>query len=223
MSENIDKEVALKTFKHIIDAKGYGHKEYEMIQSLQDDNNFILIESEVKCIIEELKSKLPTNRMGKLEERMQRLLTQNEEDFDDDEYEEEEKEHATVTGFYNILSKLIENREYEECDYSNHVLEQRVGFDDREDVYVCKSNLTVDALIKRLEKIKSKFPGEDIKLSIIISGTMAVDRIRIYPVVKKRKPLYDIYLSVYNQVKYEIERYNDEVEEFRRKQKELGL
>lgn len=220
MSKKIDKETALKYYNTLKNAYGYGTKEYEMKETLENDENFILIEEDVKTSIEEMRIQLTPTRLQKLEESLKESFYERDEDDDD----EEEDEIIDVVGYENIVSKLLADREYDDYDHDNLLFEQRVSFDDSEDAYSGNpKQIDLDSLSKKIEKIKTKHPGKKIYVNSVASGTMSVDRIRVYAVIKKLKPLYEIYNYIFHQVQRQLEDHKREVEAFKKKQKELGL
>lgn len=220
MKKNINKEVALQYFNHLIKSRGYSTEEYAMQEALKNDENFKLIEVEFKDAIEEVKKQLPETRLSNLAR-----ITFESFRKDMDEYEEEEEEDFDdEISYEEVFNKLITNREYNDYDSKDLVLDQRLGYDDGGDVLVGNPNeIELDKVIEKLEKIKSRYPGQKIFLNTVASGTMSVDRIRIHAISKKIKPLYEVYLHLYNIVKRELEAHERDIAEFKRKQKELGL
>ncbi len=216
---NITKEVALQYFNHLINCKWYNTEDSAKQEALKKDENFKLIEVEFKDAIEEIKKQLPETRLNNLA----RLISESFEDMDEYEYEEEEEFDDEIS-YEEVFNKLITNREYNDYDSKDLVLDQRLGYDDGGDVLVGNPNeIELDKVIEKLEKIKSRYPGQKIFLNTVASGTMSVDRIRIHAISKKIKPLYDIYLHVYNIVKRELDAHERDIADFKRKQKELGL
>jgi hypothetical protein len=214
---NITKEVALKYFNHLINCKWYNTEEYAMQEALKKDENFKLIEVEFKDAIEEVKKQLPETRLSNLA----RIIS---ESFRDDMDEDEEEDFDDEISYEEVFNKLITNREYNDYDSKDLVLDQRLGYDDGGDVLVGNPNeIELDKVIEKLEKIKSRYPGQKIFLNTVASGTMSVDRIRIHAISKKIKPLYDVYLHLYHIVKRELDAHERDIKDFKRKQKELGL
>lgn len=220
MSKKIDKETALKYFNHLKNCKGYSSKEVAMKEALEDDDNFSLIESEFLKEIEETRAKLPAARLKNVDTRLAHGFEDQYEYDDEDETEEVDES----IGFHELFKKLLNNREFNDYDYDNIVLEQRVSFDDVADEYVGDpKGVELDVVLRRLEKIKAKFPGQKIHLNTIASGTMSVDRIRVHAVIKKLRPLFTVYYEVLNIIKGELQQHQYDIENFNRKKKELGL
>lgn len=212
----INKETALKYFNHLKDCNSHGTKEIEMINALQDDESFKQIEVEFKEAIEEIKKQLP-------EKRLSNLACKIKESFQGDSDEEEGFEDDDENISYDsIVEKLINNREYD--GYDDLIFQQRLSFDDMNDEILGRSGeIELEKVIESLEKIKAKYPGQKIFINTIASGTMSVDRIRVYAVSKKTKPLYKVYSHIYNIVRNELRNHEQEIAAFKRKQKELGL
>ena len=216
MSENLNKETVLEYFNHLKTCKGYGLEEIKMREALENDENFKQIEQEFKEEIEEIKKQLPAKRLKNLESKLKNSF---DEDYDDDEEEKEE-----ISGYDNIVNKLINEREYDDCDYENLIFEQRMSFDDRGDEFVGNpKQVELDSVIKRLNEIKAKYPNQQIYINTIGRGTMALDRINVYAIIKKLRPLYEVYSHILNVVKSELQQHQYDVAAFKRKQQELGL
>lgn len=216
----IDKETALKYFNHLKDCNGFGTKEFEMKEALEDDENFKQIESEFKEAIEETRKQLPEKRLNSLAQKIKDSFREERYNEDDEDFDGED----TDISYDDIVQKVINDREYDDDDYDDLVFEQRVSFDDMNDEFSGNSKeIELDKVIEKLEKIKAKYPGQKIFINSILSGTMAVDRVRIQAISKKIKPLYEVYSYIYQLAKYELQRHEHEVADFKRKQKELGL
>ena len=219
--KKIDKETALKYLDHLRDCNGYSTKEYEMKDALEDDENFKQIESEFRESIDEIKNKLPVKYAKILEDKLNNLF--KEDDYDDDDYDDDEDdEESNNLGYNGIVNKLISEREYSECD--DTLFEQRLSFSDSDDAFAGNpKEIELDKLIDKLAQAKEKYAGQKIYVNSVADGTMAVDRISLYAVVTKMRPLYEIYSAIYHCAKYELEAFNREIVDFKRKQKELGL
>lgn len=219
MSKKINKETALQYFNELINCGGWGLEEFEKKAALENDENFQQIEFEVWQKIQQEKANLPEKRLESLAGKIKRDL-EEECEFNEDE---DEKLDESLS-FDDIAKKLITEREYDYYDHDNVVFSQRVSFNDMNDEYCGNpKEITIDSVIKKLEKIKSKYPNQEIFLNSFADGTMAVDRISIHVVTKKRKPLYEVYSRIYNFIKYEQQQHEYDITAFERKKKELGL
>lgn len=221
MSKNkIDKETALRYFNHLKDCNGYSSKEFEMKEALEDDENFKQIESEFKEAIEEAKKQLPEKRLNNLAQKIKDSFSGERFDEDDEDFDDEDENIS----YDDVVKKIINDREYDDYDYNDLVFEQRVSFDEMGDEFVGNSKeIELDKVIEKLEKIKAKYPGQKIFINSRLSGTMAVDRVRIQAISTKVRPLYEVYSSIYGIIKNELAIHEREVAAFKRKQKELGL
>lgn len=214
-NNKIRKETAMQYFEHLRDCRGFGTKEYEMKEAMQNDENFKLIEVEFKENIETLKSQLPEKRLKNLPEKIKECFREDR----DEEFEEED-----FDGDYEeVVNKLITDREYDDYDYQDIVFEQRLDSYGDDELTGDPNEIELDKVIETLEKIKLKYPGQKIFLNTVADGTMAVDRVRIHAISKKIKPLYDIYMTIYSLVKMELDSHERDISEFKKKQKELGL
>jgi hypothetical protein len=220
MAEKLNKETVLNYFHHLKNCIGYGAEECKMKETLDNDDNFRLIESEFKEAIEEIKKQLPDKRLKNLESKLKNSFDEDNDDDDD----EDERNEEEVLGYDNYVNKLINEREYDDCDYDNMIFEQRMSFDDRADEFVGNpKKVTLDSVLEKMQEIKTKYPGQKIYINTFGDGTMALDRIRVYAITKKLRPLYEVYSRIYNVVKYDLQQHEYEVAAFKRQQKELGL
>ena len=215
MKKDINKEVALQYFNHLIKCNGYSTKEYEMQEALKIDENFNLIEVEFKEAIEKIKSQLPEKRLKNLSEKIKECFREDR----DEEFEEED-----FDGDYEeVVNKLITDREYDDYDYEDIVFEQSLDSYGDDELTGSPNEIELDKVIETLEKIKSKYPGQKIFLNTVADGTMSVDRVRVHAISKKIKPLYDIYINIYSIIKMELDSHERDIAAFKKKQKELGL
>lgn len=222
MSKEEAKKTALKYFNHLNEARGWGLEEFEMKKMLEDDNVFSLIETEARERIEEIIKKFPEKRMQEFLVKINESFEENRNE-DDEDWDEEEEETGELN-FDSVFAKLISEREFDDYDNENEVFMQRLSYDDDSDTISGNpKQIKLDKVIKKLQDIKSKYPDQEIYINTVADGTMAVDRVRVYAVVKKLMPLYEVYNTTYAIANQILQRHEYEVKEFKRKQKELGL